>query len=344
MRLKEIAERINGILHGDADIEINTIVGLDEAKEGSLTFIKHKKLIPKLKETKASAVIVGEHIKELPIPQIVVENPLYGFAKALEVFYTKPYIPKGILKGAYISESARIGKEVTIYPNTFISNNVVIGDRTIIYPGVFIGDDSKIGNDCIIYPNVTIRENVSIGSRVIIHAGSVIGSDGFGYVTHEGRHHKIPQVGGVVIEDDVEIGACVTIDRATTGNTQIGEGTKIDNLVQIAHNVKIGKHCIVVAQVGIAGSSTVGNYVVLAGQVGISDHITIEDGCIVAAKAGVMRNLEKGAYSGAPAIPHMKWLRIQAIIEKLPDLYKTVKELEARLNKIDIPESGGKNG
>jgi UDP-3-O-[3-hydroxymyristoyl] glucosamine N-acyltransferase len=344
MRLKEIAERVNGTLHGAPDIEIQAVVGLDEAKEGSLTFIKHKKLISKLKETKASAVIVGEYIKELDIPQIVVENPLYGFAKALEVFYTKPYSAKGILKGAHVSETASIGKDVTIYPNTYISDNVAIGNRTIIYPGVFIGEGSKIGDDCIIYPNVTIREKVSIGSRVIIHAGSVIGSDGFGYVMYEGRHQKIPQVGGVVIGDDVEIGACVTIDRATTGNTKIGEGTKIDNLVQIAHNVKIGKHCIVVAQVGIAGSSNLGDYVVLAGQAGISDHITIEDGCVVAAKAGVMRDLKKGAYSGAPAIPHMKWLRIQAIIEKLPELYKTIKELEAKLSKIDIPESGGKNG
>jgi|Deesub1362A_J573_1020465.scaffolds.fasta_scaffold11802_3 UDP-3-O-[3-hydroxymyristoyl] glucosamine N-acyltransferase len=334
MKLKDIAQYINAELFGDGEIEIKGVSGLDSVREGEITFIKSKKYLKKLTQSAASAVITNEAFDDLNIPQLILKNPLIGFAKVLEIFYPEKKGPIGISEGAHVCSTARIGKDVTIYPHVFIGENTTVGDRTIIYPGVFIGEDVKIGSDCVIFPNVSIYNSVVIGSRVRIHAGTVIGSDGFGYVFEADRHYKIPQVGGVIVEDDVEIGASVTIDRATTGNTVIGEGTKIDNLVQIAHNVHIGKHCIIVAQVGIAGSTRLGNYVTLAGQVGVSDHTTIEDGTIVTAQSGVMGDVKKGVYSGSPAMSHFKWLRVRATLELLPDIHKKVKELEKAIKEI----------
>jgi len=340
VRLKDLAARINARPLSDADIEIKGVGGMDSAGEGFLTFITSNKLIPRLKASAAAAVIVKEPVPGIDIPQIAAENPLLAFARALEVFYVKPYRPRGVMSGAVVSGSARLGREVTVYPMSFLSEGVAVGDRTVIYPGVFIGEGSTIGEDCVIHPNVTIREGVTIGSRVIIHPGAVIGSDGFGYVFSDDRHYKIPQVGGVIIEDDVEIGAAVAIDRATTGNTRIGEGTKIDNLVQIGHNVSIGRHCIIVAQVGIGGSTDIGDNVTLAGQVGVADHVQIEDGCIVGAKSGVQGRLKKGVYSGIPVMPHFRWLKVRALNERLPELQKKIREIE---KKIGSAEKGGRD-
>ncbi len=331
MKLKDIAEAIGAELIGNGEIEIKAIKGIEEASEGDLTYLKDLKLLKKGLQVKASAVILPQKTDALQASQLVVEEPQYGFARALEVFYKRTPPPKGIMQGAMVASSAEVHLDSTIFPNVYISERVRIGPGTIVYPGVYIGEDTEIGRDCIIYPNVTIREGVKIGSRVIIHPGSVIGSDGYGYVFHQGRHYKIPQVGTVRIEDDVEIGACVTIDRATTGETVIGEGTKIDNLVQIAHNVKIGKHCIIIAQVGIAGSSRLGNYVTLAGQVGVADHVEIADGTIVAAQSGIMSSLEKGTYMGTPVMPHMQFFKVQALLRRLPDLFKKVSEIEKNL-------------
>ncbi len=338
MRLKDLAERIGAKPVSDADPEIKGVAGIDSAGEGFLTFVTSRKLIPSLRASRAAAVIVKEPLEGMVIPQIVAENPLLAFARALEVFYVKPRRPGGVMPGAVVSESARLGRDVTVYPMSFLAEGVSIGDRTVIYPGVFIGEGSSVGGDSVIHPNVTIREGVTIGSRVIIHAGAVIGADGFGYVFDGGRHCKIPQVGGVIVEDDVEIGAAVTIDRATTGNTRIGEGTKIDNLVQVGHNVRIGKHCIIVAQVGIGGSTEIGDHVTLAGQVGVADHVNIEDGCIVGAKSGVHGRLRKGVYSGIPVMPHIKWLKTRALYERLPEMQKKIRELE---EKISGSEKGG---
>jgi UDP-3-O-[3-hydroxymyristoyl] glucosamine N-acyltransferase len=197
---------------------------------------------------------------------------------------------------------------------------------------VFVGSDSTIGDDSVLYPNVVVREGCSIGARVIVHSGTVIGSDGFGYVPHQGRHHKIPQLGGVVIEDDVELGANVTIDRATIGSTMIKQGTKVDNLVQIAHNVSVGEHSIVVAQVGIAGSTTIGHHVMIGGQAGLADHIQIGDQVMIAARAGVNRSLEPNQIvSGAPVMPHETWIKAQAVIPRLPEMRQLVRSLEQRV-------------
>lgn len=335
LKLKDIVEILSGELLGDPELEIRGVAGIADAREGDITFLSDKRYLVDCLSSKASGVIVKEFIEELKKPQIRVRNPHYAFAILLEHFYPQRKQRIGISPLAHVSEDARIGKDVDVYPFAFISERAQIGDGTIIYPFVFIGENTVIGSSCLVYPNVTIRNGVIIGNRVIIHAGAVIGADGFGYVLEKGRHHKIPQVGGVVIEDDVEIGANVTIDRATTGNTIIGRGTKIDNLVQIGHNVRIGENSIVVAQVGIGGSTMVGSNVMLGGQVGVSDHALIEDGTMVGAQSGVMGHVKKGTYSGYPAIPHRDWLKASALFARLPELFKRLRELEERLAGMD---------
>lgn len=342
MKLSEIAHFFNAKIEGDSEIEISGVKGFEEAQEGDITYISSSKYATLAQNSKASAFIVKEKISDLNKPQLITENPQFVFAKLLEMFYMKPQPYKGVSEKAIIASTAHIGKNVTVYPFVYIEDDVKIGDNTVIYPFTFIGKETSIGSDCIIYPNVTVRERVKIGNRVIIHAGTQIGSDGFGYIFHEGKHHKIPQVGGVIIEDDVEIGACVTIDRATTGNTFIGKGTKIDNLVQIAHNVKIGQNVIIVAQVGIAGSSQVGDGCILAGQVGISDHVEIEAGTIITAQSGVMPGkVQKGVFSGSPIMPHREWLRTNAIFQKLPELYKKLKEVEEKIKQLEKQKTIG---
>jgi UDP-3-O-[3-hydroxymyristoyl] glucosamine N-acyltransferase len=339
VKLKDIADLISGHISGkhvkDADVEITGVSGISDAKEGEITFLSGSKLLKELKESRASAVILKEAMPEIVMPQIIVRNPQYAFAVLLRHFYVKPHSHAGISEKAFISGKASVADNVTVYPFAYISDGVSIGAGAVIYPGVFIGENSAIGEGCVIHPNVTIREGVKIGKRAIIHAGAVIGSDGFGYVFEEAAHQKIPQVGDVVIEDDVEIGANVTIDRATTGSTIIARGTKIDNLVQIGHNVRVGKNSILVAQVGIGGSSNIGDGVILAGQVGISDHAVIEAGTTITAQSGVMPGeVKKGVYSGSPVFDHREWLRSMAVFAKLPELNKKIKNLEEEIKKM----------
>lgn len=341
MRLGEIAAILGGELTGDPGLEIKGASGVYDAEEGEITFLSDRKLAVECLESRASAVIVRDYIPSINKAQVVVKNPYYAFAKMLEMFYLRPLTSPGISNMAVVSEHAKIGRDVTIYPFVCISDNVVIGDKTVIYSGVFIGRNSTVGEGTIIYPNVTIREDVIIGSRVIIHAGAVIGADGFGYVFEGGKHYKVPQVGGVSIGDDVEIGANVTIDRATTGKTVVGNGTKIDNLVQIGHNVKIGPDSIVVAQVGIGGSSEIGALVSIGGQAGISDHAKIDGGCMIAAQAGVHGHLSRGVYSGSPAIPHREYLKAVTVLPRLPEMNRRIKELEEKLNLMERRQKDG---
>jgi len=338
VKVKEIAVLLNGEVIGPPqadEIEINGVSGINEAREGDITFLSTGSYKKHLSECRASCVMVKEPITDLHVTQLKVSNPHLAFAKLLELFYLKPQEPTGVSKDAIVSDNATIGQDVSIFPFSYISDGASVGDRTIIYPYVFVGENTTIGKECTIYPNVVLRENVTIGNKVIIHSGSVIGSDGFGYIFDEGKHYKIPQVGGVVIEDNVEIGSNVSVDRATTGNTIIGKGTKIDNLVQIAHNVKIGENSIIVAQVGIGGSTEIGNFVYLAGQVGVSDHVKIDSETMIGAQSGIMGHVTKGVYSGTPAIPHRDWLKAQAIFAKLPELYKKIKELEEKIRKLE---------
>jgi UDP-3-O-[3-hydroxymyristoyl] glucosamine N-acyltransferase len=338
VKLTDIASLVKGKIIGppEADnIEINAVSGIHDAREGDITFIAAQKYRKELTTCKASCVLVKEAIPDVTITQLEVSSPYRAFATLLEHFYAKPKKFSGISDGAIVSEKTQIAADVSVFPFSYISDNVTIGSGTIIYPYVFIGEHTTVGEQCIIYPHVTLREGVRIGNNVIIHSGSVIGSDGFGYVFDEGSYHKIPQVGGIIIEDDVEIGSNVSVDRATLGNTVIGKGTKIDNLVQIAHNVKIGNNSVIVAQVGIGGSTKICDYVTLAGQVGISDHAQIDSWTIIGAQSGIRGHITKGTYIGSPALPQRDWMKAQALFAKLPALHKKIKELEEKIRELE---------
>ncbi len=335
--LKEIAQLIDGTVIGDQNTQIRGVCGIKEAKEGDITFVANPKYISLIEHTNASAIITSLEIKKASKPLILTENPSLAFGKLLSLIAPNECTHfKGVHPTAVIGEHVKLGKDVAIQPYVVIEDYVEIGDRTVLYSGVFIGHHTRIGHDTVIYPHVSIRERGELGSRVIIHSGTVIGSDGFGFATLKGLHHKIPQIGIVIIEDDVEIGANVTIDRARFEKTLIKHGTKIDNLVQIAHNVVIGENSIVVAQTGISGSTTIGKNVVLAGQSGIIGHIDIGDNAVIAAQAGVTKSVAQNTcVSGYPAKPHKKAKRINACVQKLPDLYKLVNKLEEKIAALE---------
>jgi UDP-3-O-[3-hydroxymyristoyl] glucosamine N-acyltransferase len=335
MTITELAAKLGAEVRGPGDAEIRGVAGIREAREGDVTYLSDQKHKNDLVSCRASAVIIPRDMQDVGIPAIVVKNPRYAFALALGIFYGRPYVPGGISDRAVIGKDVVLGSEPTIHPNAVIADRAKIGSRVTLYPGVYVGSGSIIGDDTLLYPNVSIREGVSLGCRVIIHSGTVIGSDGFGFVTDGGRHHKIPQVGGVIIEDDVEIGANCTIDRATLGNTVIKKGTKLDNMVHIAHNVIIGEHCLLAGQCGVAGSSTIGNYVVMGGKAAISDHVTIGDGVMIAGGSGITRNIPSGqVIAGYPAIPIKDWLKAQAVLPKLPELKKLVSHLRDRIDEL----------
>lgn len=341
LALRDIARAVEGRLIGSPDVTVTGIGSLADASEGDLSYIEHDRYLPAATRSRAAAFLVSQEMAGLTRPQIVAANAKYAFARIVEQFFTPPYAARGVAAEVARGQDVEVGADVSIWPFVTLGDRVRIGNRVTLYPGVFIGHDSVIGDDSVLYPNVTIRERCWIGRRVIIHSGTVVGSDGFGYVQHDGRHHKIPQIGSVVIEDDVELGANVTVDRATSGRTLIKRGTKVDNLVQIAHNVTIGEHSILVAQVGIAGSTTVGSGVVIGGQAGLADHLDVGDRVIIAARAGVNRSLTGGQIvSGAPAMPHETSIKAQAVFSRLPELRQHVRALEQRVKALET-RSGG---
>lgn len=336
--LKEIAAIINGEVIGDDKIIITGVCGIKEAEEGDLTFVANSRYANLINDTKASAIITSREIKKAPRPIIRTDNPSLAFAKMVSLVAPNgtAYYPKDIHPTAILGKNVKLGKNVAIGAYAVIEDDVEVGDGTIIYSGVYIGHHTKIGNKVLIYPNTVIRERVDIGSRVIIHSGTIIGSDGFGFATVKEIHQKIPQIGTVAIEDDVEIGANVTIDRARFDKTIIGRGTKIDNLVQIAHNVVIGENSIIVAQTGISGSTTIGKGVTFAGQSGAVGHIEIGDNVVVAGRAGVTKSVPPNTcVSGFPAKPHRLAKRIHAFVQRLPDLFKSVSTLEGKIKKVE---------
>lgn len=335
--LKELAELVDGDLVGDGEIPITGVGGLKEAKEGDITFLANPKYLHMVDSTRASAIIVSRDLEVSRLASVRTQDPSLAFAKIVLLFSpAMPEPPKGIHPSAVIGENVELGEGVAIGALAVIEGNVRIGARSILYSGVYVGYGVVIGSDTIVYPHVTVRERVEIGDHVIIHNGTVIGSDGFGYSTVGGIHHKIPQVGTVVIEDGVEIGANVTIDRARFDKTVIGKGTKIDNLVQIAHNVITGQNCIIVALTGISGSTTLGKNVTLGGQVGVVGHIKVGDDCIVAAKSGISKDLPAGArVFGTPARPMAVAKRINACIQRLPKLFKTIAGLQKRIERLE---------
>lgn len=336
LTLAQIHQLVGGTLHGHGGTSVVLLASLSEATPQALSFIANDKAAKSPAAISAGALLVHRHFPELTVPQIVVQNPLLAFTQVAEKFFVHPPAPRGVAAEVTRGTDAVIGADPSIWPFVTLGDRVRIGARVTLYPGVFVGDDSVIGDDTVLYPNVVVRERCSIGARVIVHSGTVIGADGFGYVQHLGRHHKIPQLGGVTIEDDVELGANVTIDRATLGQTVIKHGSKVDNLVQIAHNVTVGEHAIVVAQVGIAGSTTVGHHVMIGGQAGLADHIHIGDQVMIAARAGVNRSLEPNQIvSGAPVMPHEVWTKAQAVIPRLPELRQLVRSLEQRVAGLE---------
>lgn len=337
MKLKELASLLNCPYEGDGEVEIKRVASLEEAKEGDLTFLSHPRYKPWLEKTKAEAIILRPDVQAPGKNIIRSSNPQLTFIQAIDLLYPPEKPKPGISSAAWIAPTAQIGPEVSIGPGCVISDHVKIGARTVIHPLVAIYAEVEIGEDCLIYSHVAIREKTIIGNRVIIHNGAVIGSDGFGYVQLEnGLHRKIPQLGRVIIEDDVEIGANTTIDRATLGETRIGRGTKIDNLVQIAHNVQIGANSILAGQVGIAGSSRIGQRVIMGGQVGIADHVDIGDGVLIAAKSGVMKDLPAGVIvAGIPSLDIKIWRKICVLLPQLADAFKEIKLLKEKLDQLD---------
>ncbi len=345
--LGEIAEFVGGSVIGDERLVITGVHGVQDAQDGDLTFVDNPKYFSLIGKTQASAIIVPAGMKDAAPDNkslIVADNPSYAFARAASLFIEdEDFFPKGIHESALIAGSARVGKDARIGPFVVVEDEVRIGDRVMIGAGSFIGAKTRVGSGTRIYPHVTIREKGAIGERATIHSGAVIGADGFGFVNVEGEHKKIPQFGIVVIEDDVEIGANVTIDRARFGETFVGRGTKIDNLVHIAHNVKIGKNCLIIALVGISGSVTLGENVILAGQAGITGHLSIGDGSIVMAKAGVTKSLPAGStVFGWPAQSHKVAKRLRAHVQRLPDYVKQIRELKERIEKLE--ENRAKEG
>jgi len=335
MTLKEIAEAVSGKLSGDGNLVIEGVGSLTEAKKGEITFLASPRYRNQVSKTKASAIIIDEEVELPKIPSIRTKNPYLAFSRVMNVLVPPKKPAAGIDKTSILGKRVKLGKDIAIGAYVVIGNGVVIGDRTVIFPGTYIGDKVVIGKDGLIYPNVTVREEVIIGDNVIIHPGAVIGSDGFGYATEEGKHHKVPQVGTVEIEKGVEIGANVTIDRATLGKTIIGQGTKIDNLVQIGHNVRIGKNCLIVSQVGISGSTAIGDNVILAGQAGLVGHITLGDNAIVGAQAGVTKSVPANTtVSGYPAREHRAARKINAQLVRLPKLYEQIKELKEEIKEL----------
>ena len=335
--LKEIAQLVRGEIVGNADVVISGVSGIKEAQKGDITFLANRRYMPLIEETQASAIITPLDVESASKPIIRTQDPSLAFAQVVAMMHpAQVRHPEGIHKTAIISKTARIGERVAIGPYAVIGDDVEIGDNSIIYAGCFIAHDTKIGCDCLFYANVSIRERVVIGNRVFVQSGTVIGSEGFGYADVEGAYHLIPQVGTVVIEDDVEIGANVTIDRARFDKTLIGKGTKIDNLVQIAHNVVIGQNCIIVAQAGISGSTHIGNNVTIAGQAGLVGHIEIGDGAILAAQAGITKSVPPHTMvSGYPARPHNEAMRIYAALTRLPELVKIVNDLKKKIQELE---------
>jgi UDP-3-O-[3-hydroxymyristoyl] glucosamine N-acyltransferase len=334
--LKELAALIGGTVIGDADATVTGLGSLDDAGEGQITFLSNPKLVDKVRTTKATAVILPKGVDGFGRNVIETTNPYLAFAKVLTLFTGRPAEPKGVMAGAIVSKSACLGSDVTVYPGAYIGDNVTIGDRAVIHSCAVIYEQAIIGNDVTIHANVSIRERCRIGNRVIIHNGAVIGSDGFGYAPEGKSYFKIPQVGIVVIEDDVEIGANTTIDRAALDVTLIKRGVKLDNLVQIAHNCIIGEDTAIASQTGISGSTTVGRNVTISGQVAAAGHVKIGDNIILAGRCGVTGNLEKpGIYSGVPPMPHKDWLKASVLFAKLPEMKKSVTTLEKRIADLE---------
>jgi len=337
MTVRELAERLGCRLDGDGSLPIRRVASLEDAVEGDVTFFANAKYAPVLRRTRASAVILAEDAPPAPCAMLRTTNPYLAFANALPLFVTSAHPAAGVNELSAVAPDAVLGRDVSVGPFSSVGRGARVGDRTVIYPNVCIGDGAVIGDDCVIHSHVAIRERVIIGHRVVLQNGAVIGSDGYGFVRRpDGTHQKIPQTSVVVIEDDVEIGAHTAIDRPAVGETRIQAGAKIDNLVQIAHGVNVGRNTLLAAQVGIAGSTTIGEDVIFAGQVGVAGHVNVGKGVRAVGQSGITNSVAPGTFvSGYPAIENREWLKASAVFRTLPALRKTVADLGRRIIELE---------
>ena len=326
--VEDLAKLVEGTVYGDGSISIEEARSLDQGAEHAISFAigDYREFA---KDSKAGALLVDTKIEDCTIPQIVVSNAKAAFAKLLEVFHPPVVFPEGIHETAIIGKNVTIGKNVKVGPYCVIYDNAIIGDNVTLHAYVYVGHNVRIGESTTIYASSIVHENCILGKRVVLRANAVIGGEGFGFATENGKHTHIPQVGNVILEDDVEVGSCSCIDNATMGSTLVRRGTKIDNLVHLGHNVEIGEDCFLIAQVGIAGSTKCGNHVIFAGQTGCTGHITIGDNVTFAGKTGITGNVpSNGLYAGFPMRPHKEWLKLAAYESRLPDMVKQLKALE----------------
>ena len=345
--LGELARLVGGDLEGDPSLEIRGFASLESAGPGDLSFVAADRHLAAARQSAAAALIAPPGLDLGGRPAIRVAQPYAAIAAILPVFFPEPAVAPGVHPTAHVADGARVSPAATVAAFTVVAERSVVEGGAVLHPHVFVGPDCRVGEGSVLHPHVVLRARVEIGRRVIVHPGSVLGADGFGYVWDGQAHRKIPQVGRVVVEDDVEIGSNVTVDRATLGETVIGRGTKIDNLVQIGHNTVIGAGSIIVAQVGIAGSCRIGRGVVLAGQVGIADHVTVGDGARIGSQAGVHRDVPAGAgMIGTPAVAGDAGLRTLAAIPRLPEILKDVRALGRRLDVLErrLGAEGGPTG
>lgn len=330
--LAQLAQHVGGKVKGNADIEISSVATLENATGAEISFLSNPKYTNALQTTKAGAVIIGKDT-DAPVPLLICEDPYYAFSQIVVLLHGyRQHKNVGISPKANIAKTAKIGKACIINDGAIICDDAVIGDNAVIYLGVFIGNNVKIGDNCILYPNAVIYDGCRLGNNVIINANATIGKDGYGYATHKGKHYKIPQVGVVVIENDVEIGANCCLQRGAIEDTVIGEGCKFGDLINIGHGVKIGAHCLLVGQIGIAGSTTIGHHCVIAAQVGIVGHIKIGNLVKIAAQAGVINDVPDGAaIAGTPAINALSAKRAYGMFEDLPELKKKIRRIEKQI-------------
>jgi UDP-3-O-[3-hydroxymyristoyl] glucosamine N-acyltransferase len=335
--LRQLAELVNGQVNGDGALVISAARTLTEAQPGDISFVENDKHATQLHTTQASAIVVPTAMATNGKPVIRVSDPLAAFVTIVRHMQGVVELPPhGIDARASVHATAKIGAEPSILPLAVIGENTIIGARCKIHSGVVIGRNCRLGDDVVLYPNCVLYDGTILGNRVIVHGNAVLGADGFGYRFHNGTHVKVPQLGHVEIGDDVEIGACTTIDRGTFRATRVGHGTKIDNLVQIGHNCQIGRHNLLISQIGLAGSCDTGDYVVIAGQAGIVDHVTIGTGAVIGAKAGVTKDVPAGQrFLGAPATPERDQKRILMSLEKLPEMRKDMKKIKQQLGIKD---------
>lgn len=336
MKLGEIAEKLGCELEGEAGLEITDVAGIEEATAGELTFLVNRKYRPALRATKASAILVSREEGEVPMASLRSANPYLDFARAVEIFHPAPRYAPGVHPTAVVAKSAKIGANAHVGPYCFIDEEAQIGRNAVLHSFVSIYRGARIGDDFFAHSHTCVREGCTIGNSVVLQNGVVVGSDGFGFARDaEGRWRKIRQAGGCVIEDDVEIQAQTAIDRATVGETRIGRGTKIDNLVQVGHACKVGEDTLLCGQVGLAGTTRVGNKCILAGQVGAAGHLTIGDGAMLTAQSGVPADVPPGAiYSGYPAMPNLDWRKSVAVFNQLPELQRELRGLRDEVERL----------